>query len=323
MATRRKGTAKEFGVPPKTAPRDRAPNEAKGNPRVASVARDSIANFAWVQHFIHHLAPQTAPRDRAFLQSEASPRVVSEAKDNMAGVDFVCLRCAPAVLANGSMSSNQSGEGDIRRALIEADLGDTALRDSAFSQSEANPQVLSAAKNNMVARPGQLFYSTPIPVCLWFLTRDKNDGKNARSARTRDRRGETHFIDARKMGRMVSRVNRELTGEDIAKIAGTYHAWQGHPSTSGRGAGGEGNPGYVDVAGFCKSATTEEIGKHGFVLTPGRYVSAEEAEEAEDDGKPFEEKMPRLVAELNAQFTESAKLEKAIKANLKGLGYAL
>ncbi|GAA5483329.1 hypothetical protein Hsar01_02559 [Haloferula sargassicola] len=112
------------------------------------------------------------------------------------------------------------------------------------------------------------------------------------------------------MGSMVSRVNRELTGEDIAKIAATYHAWRGDQRDAG--------PAYEDVPGFCKSATTEEIGKHSFVLTPGRYVGAEEAE---DDGEPFEEKMPRLVAELNAQFAESAKLEQAIKANLKGLRY--
>jgi type I restriction enzyme M protein len=212
----------QYGVPP------------KGN-----------ANFAWVQHFIHHLAPH-----------------------GMAGF----------VLANGSMSSNQSGEGEIRKALIEADLVDC-----------------------MVALPGQLFYSTQIPVCLWFLTRNKNDGKK------RDRRGQTLFIDARKMGTLIDRVHRELTDADLEKIVSTYHSWRGEGGT------------YEDVAGFCKFATTAEIAAHGHVLTPGRYVGAEEIE---DDGEPFEEKMPRLVAELDAQFTESARLEQTIKANLKGLGYA-
>ncbi|MBL9044497.1 MAG: SAM-dependent DNA methyltransferase [Myxococcales bacterium] len=204
------------------------------------------ANFAWVQHFIHHLAP-----------------------DGYAGF----------VLANGSMSSNQSGEGEIRRAIIEADLVDC-----------------------MVAMPGQLFYSTQIPVCLWFLTRNKSDGKR------RDRRKETLFIDARKMGTLIDRVHRELSDDDIRKIAATYHAWRGD---KGSGA-------YVDIAGFCKSATTAEIASHGHVLTPGRYVGAEEVEA---DAEPFEEKMARLVSELNAQFAESAKLEQAIKANLRGLGY--
>ena len=136
------------------------------------------------------------------------------------------------------MSSNQSGEGEIRKAIIEADLVDC-----------------------MVALPGQLFYSTQIPVCLWFLARDKRNG------RFRDRRGETLFIDARKMGTLVDRVHRELTDEDIAKIAGTYHAWRGD-----KGAGE-----YEDVPGFCKAATLEEIRSHGHVLTPGRYVGAEAA----------------------------------------------
>ena len=213
----------QYGVPP------------KGN-----------ANFAWVQHFIHHMAPT-----------------------GMAGF----------VLANGSMSSNQSGEGEIRKAMIEADLVDC-----------------------MVAMPGQLFYSTQIPVCLWFLTKNKADGKR------RNRKGETLFIDARKLGTLVDRVHRDLTDEDIARISGTYHAWRGD----------KGSGKYEDIAGFCKSATKAEIASHGHVLTPGRYVGAEEVE---DDGDPFEEKMPRLVAELEAQFAESAKLEKAIKANLRGLGY--
>ncbi|MDA1231331.1 MAG: N-6 DNA methylase, partial [Planctomycetota bacterium] len=227
------------------------------------------ANFAWIQHIIYHLAP-----------------------NGMAGF----------VSANGAMSSNQSGEGDIRKAIIEADLVDC-----------------------MVALPGQLFYSTQIPVCLWFLTKNKNGSKNSlspasgeragvRGPQFRDRRGETLFIDARKMGTLIDRVHRELTDDDINKITGTYHAWRGGktPTSSLK------SPAYLDVAGFCKSATTAEIAAHGHVLTPGRYVGAEEVE---DDGEPFEEKMPRLVAELKAQFAESAKLEKAIKANLKGLGF--
>ena len=224
----------QYGVPP------------KGN-----------ANFAWVQHFIHHLAPK-----------------------GMAGF----------VLANGSMSSNQSGEGEIRKALIEADLVDC-----------------------MVALPGQLFYSTQIPVCLWFLTRSKNDGKR------RHRCKETLFIDARKMGTLIDRVHRELTDADLAKIVSTYHAWRGDESPQVSGLKSQvSSSAYSDVAGFCKSVTTAEISAHGHVLTPGRYVGAEEIEE---DGEPFEEKMPRLIAELNSQFAESARLEQAIKANLKGMGF--
>ena len=123
--------------------------------------------------------------------------------------------------------------------------------------------------------PGQLFYSTQIPVCLWFLARDKRNG------RFRDRRGETLFIDARKLGTLVDRIHRELTDEEIARIAGTYHAW--------RGDAGAGE--YADEPGFCKSATLDEIRGHGHVLTPGRYVGAAEAEE---DDEPFEEKMRRL-----------------------------
>ena len=204
------------------------------------------ANFAWVQHFIHHLAPT-----------------------GLAGF----------VLANGSMSSNQSGEGEIRKAIIEADLVDC-----------------------MVALPGQLFYATQIPVCLWFLARNKRNG------RFRDRRGETLFIDARKLGTMIDRVHRELTDDDIAKIAGTYHAWRGD-----KGAGK-----YTDVPGFCKGATLDDIRKHGHVLTPGRYVGSAEAEQ---DGEPFEEKMKRLTATLREQQAEAAKLDAVIAASLKELGY--
>jgi type I restriction enzyme M protein len=204
------------------------------------------ANYAWVQHFIHHLAPT-----------------------GLAGF----------VLANGSMSSNQSGEGEIRKAIVEADLVDC-----------------------MVALPGQLFYSTQIPVCLWFLARNKGNGK------FRDRRGKTLFIDARKMGRLIDRVHRELTDDEIERIAGAYHAWRGDKGT-GR---------YADVPGFCKSVTSEEIAAHGYVLTPGRYVGAKEVE---DDDEPFEERMKRLTAKLEEQFAESARLEKAIRKNLRGLRY--
>jgi type I restriction enzyme M protein len=204
------------------------------------------ANYAWVQHFIHHLAPT-----------------------GLAGF----------VLANGSMSSNQSGEGEIRKAIIEADLVDC-----------------------MVALPGQLFYSTQIPVCLWFLARNKKNG------RFRDRRGETLFIDARKLGAMADRSHRELTNDDVAEVAAQYHAWRGDPDTSE----------YIDIPGFCKAAKLEDIRKHGHVLTPGRYVGTEAAE---DDAELFEQKMKRLVATLREQQTEAAKLEGAISANLKELGY--
>jgi type I restriction enzyme M protein len=146
-------------------------------------------------------------------------------------------------------------------------------------------------------------------------------GRGQGEGRLRNRKGETLFIDARKLGTLIDRVHRELTDEDINKITGTYHAWRGDvlPSpTGGRGAGGEGV--YQDIPGFCKSADLDLIKQHGYVLTPGRYVGAEEIE---DDGEPFEEKMARLVAELNGQFAESAKLEQAIRVNLKGLGHAL
>lgn len=209
------------------------------------------ANFSWVQHFLHHLSPT-----------------------GIAGF----------VLANGSMSSQQSREGEIRKDIIEADLVDC-----------------------MVALPGQLFYSTQIPVCLWFLARAKKNGLGGRGKKMRNLQKETLFIEARKLGTLVDRVHRELSDDDIAKIADTYHRWRGD------GAGK-----YEDVPGFCKSATTDEIRSHQFVLTPGRYVGAEEVE---DDGEPFDEKMKRLVATLEEQFAEGARLEKEIRKNLRGLGY--
>ncbi len=204
------------------------------------------ANFAWVQHFLYHLAPRGT---------------------------------AGFVLANGSMSSNQSGEGAIRKSLIEAGLVDC-----------------------IVALPGQLFRSTQIPACLWFLSRGRSNGNH------RDRRDETLFIDARNMGHMLDRTRRDLSPEDIARVADTYHAWR-----DGRGAGE-----YEDVPGFCKSASLEEIGKHGHVLTPGRYVGAPPQE---DEGEPFEEKMTRLSAQWREQQAEARRLDAAIEENLAMLGF--
>lgn len=204
------------------------------------------ANYAWMQHFIHHLAPNGT---------------------------------AGFVLANGSMSSMQSGEGDIRQKIVEADLMDC-----------------------IVACPGQLFYATQIPVCLWFLTRNKAGHGH------RDRRGETLFIDARKLGRMETRVHRVLDPEDVAKVADTYHAWRNHDGA------------YEDIAGFCRSASLDDIKAHDFVLTPGRFVGAEEVE---DDGEPFEEKMERLTAELSAHVAEAAELDEQIRTALGGLGYGV
>ena len=156
----------------------------------------------------------------------------------------------------------------------------------------------------MIALPGQLFYSTQIPVCLWFVTREKKNHK------FRNRRGQTLFIDARKMGTLIDRVHRDLTDEDIARIASTYHAWRGEKEAGT----------YADVPGFCKSASVDEIRKNGFVLTPGRYVGAEDVV---DDGEPFEVKMGRLVAKLGEQVRESDRLEREIQENLKNLGYSL
>ncbi len=209
------------------------------------------ANFAWVQHFIYHLAPR-----------------------GIAGF----------VLANGSMSSNTSNEGEIRENIVEADLVDC-----------------------MVALPSQLFYNTMIPACLWFIARDKQNNK------FRDRRGEVLFIDARKLGAMVDRRHRELIPEDIKKIAETYHAWRGE-SVEGQ------KTKYVDVAGFCKVAKIDEIRNQGHILTPGRYVGSEEEEE---DGEEFEEKMQRLTLELADQMKEGNRFDEEIKKNLGRLGWEL
>jgi type I restriction enzyme M protein len=204
------------------------------------------ANYAWLQHILWKLKP-----------------------GGQAGV----------ILANGSMSSNQSGEGQIREAMVRGDVVEV-----------------------MVALPGQLFFNTQIPACVWFLTNDKTQ-------HGRDRRGETLFIDARQMGTMETRVNRVLTDEDIAKIAGIVHAWR---------CNGEVSDTYEDVAGFCYNAKLEEIEKNGFVLTPGRYVGAADVE---DDGEAFDEKMKRLTALLKQQQEEGARLDRQIAENLRRLGF--
>jgi type I restriction enzyme M protein len=159
----------------------------------------------------------------------------------------------------------------------------------------------------MVAMPSQLLNSTQIPVCLWFLSRDKKNGLGARGKRMRNRQQETLFIDARKLGTLVDRVHRELSDADIARIAGTYHRWRGDEAGK-----------YEDIPGLCKSAKSEEIAAHQFVLTPGRYVGAEDVE---DDGEPFDDKLKRLMATLEGQFAEGARLEGKIRRNLRGLGY--
>lgn len=205
------------------------------------------ANFAWMQHMLHHLAPT----------------------GSMA-----------LLLANGSMSSNTNNEGEIRKRLIEEDLVEC-----------------------MVALPGQLFTNTQIPACIWLLTKDKS-GKGGKK---RDRRNEVLFIDARNLGYMKDRVLRDFTTDDISKIANTFHAWQ-----SGQDC--------EDEAGYCAAVDFEQIKKHDFVLTPGRYVGAPDQE---DDGEPFADKMARLTEQLKAQFEESDRLEAAIKRNLGGLGYEL
>jgi type I restriction enzyme M protein len=205
------------------------------------------ANYAWISHFIHHLAPTGI-------------------------VGFV--------MANGSMATSTSSEGEIRKKIIESDLVDC-----------------------MIALPGQLFYTTPIPVCLWFVTRSKKADKRKG---LRDRKSELLFIDARKMGTLVDRVHRELTDEDLDLISGIYHEW--------RNTGGK----YEDKPGWWKSATIDEIKSHGYVLTPGRYVGAEEVE---DEGVPFEEKMAELSATLYQQFDKADQLEAVIRKNLEMLGY--
>jgi type I restriction enzyme M protein len=200
------------------------------------------ANYAWLQHILWHLAP-----------------------NGTAGV----------VLANGSMSSGQSGEDDIRRAMVEGDVVDS-----------------------MIALPGQLFYSTPIPACLWFLARNKNPG-----GKWRDRRGEMLLIDARNLGHMVDRIRKEFSDEDIAKIVQTYHAWRGEPNAGS----------YVDISGFCKAAKLDEIRAHNYTLGPGRYVGAASSEE---EDIPFVEQFSALQAKLEKEIADSVKSDSAIMAAL-------
>lgn len=217
------------------------------------------ANFAWVQHIVHHLAP------RGF---------------------------AGFVLANGSMSSTTGGEGDIRQRLLEDDLVDC-----------------------MVALPGQLFYSTQIPVCLWFLAKDRSNGL-VKHSKLRDRRGEVLFVDARKLGHMVDRTHRDFDPvKDINYIVSAYHSWRG-----GEEVGHEAfKDGYRDIPGFCKSASLEEIKEHGYVLTPGRYVGADPAPE---DDVPFEERMQALTDQLAEQMAKSQELDGDIRKQLARVGYA-
>ncbi|MGC9219590.1 MAG: N-6 DNA methylase [Athalassotoga sp.] len=234
------------------------------------------ANYAWIQHFISHLSPNGT---------------------------------AGFVMANGSLSSNQSGEGEIRKNIIEANLVDC-----------------------IVALPGQLFYNTMIPVSLWFVSRKRQNNESIK---------ETLFIDARKLGEMTDRTHRILTEEDIRKISSTYHAWRREIMQSKKledlkvadslaienylrekdyDRSVQDHSHYEDIIGFCKSVTLEEIRKNGYILTPGRYVGMEEVE---GDGEPFEEKMERLTSELSKLFKESRELEEEIKKNLKGIGYEL
>jgi type I restriction enzyme M protein len=212
-----------------------------GNPPAAN------ANFAWLQHMASKLSPQ-----------------------GVAGV----------VLSNGSLSSQQSGEGEIRQRMVEADLVEC-----------------------IVALPGQLFYTTPIPVSLWFLNRDKT----SRGARgLRNRANEVLFIDARKMGTMVDRTHREFSNGDMNKIAMTFHSWRGEPDASA----------YENAAGFCASVSNSEIAKHHYALTPGRYVGSEEAE---DDGEPVKDKLQRLTIELKASLAESDQLQAKVISALGSL----
>ena len=204
------------------------------------------ANFAWVQHFIHHLSPT--------------------------GV-------AGFVLSKGSLDSNTSNEGEIRKNIVEADLVDC-----------------------MIVLPGQLFYNTMIPACLWFLSRDKKNNK------FKDRRNKVLFIDASKLGKLIDRRHRELTDKDIKKISDTYHSWRGELK----------NEKYNDVAGFCKSASLDEIRDNKFVLVPGRYVGAEEEEY---DPEEFKQKMKRITSKLSEQMQQSQKLDQDIKKNLAGVGF--
>jgi type I restriction enzyme M protein len=213
----------------------------EGDPRwVYGTPPQGNANYAWLQHILYHLKP-----------------------NGRAGI----------VLANGSMSSSQNSEGDIRRAMVDADVVDV-----------------------MIALPGQLFFNTQIPACLWFLTKQKTT-----------RQGEVLFIDARKLGSMISRVQAELTDDIIERIASTVAAWRVENESD-----------YQDIAGYCRSVSLDEISQHGHVLTPGRYVGAEEVE---DDDDAFADKMQTLTEKLGEQMAKGAELDALIRLKLGSLGY--
>lgn len=241
----------------------RASNELVDDPRWSGyeVPPTGNANYAWILHMLSKLS-----------------------ESGVAGF----------VMANGSMSTNTSGEGLIRQKLIENDHIDC-----------------------MIALPGQLFYTTQIPVCLWFITKNKGAQQFSDGRRHfRDRRGETLFIDARNMGSMISRTHKELTSEDLAEITRTYHAWRGELDDTATTPAATNS--YTDIPGFCKSATLEDIKSNDYVLTPGRYVGAAAVE---DDGVLFEEKMAELSQILYQQMKESVELDVVIRRNLEGLGY--
>lgn len=246
--------------PPFNQKQWRADNELVDDARWAGYPTPPTgnANYAWIMHMISKLSEHGT---------------------------------AGFVLANGSMSSNTSGEGDIRQKIIENDLVDC-----------------------MIALPGQLFYTTTIPVCLWFISKDKKGNDEKGLLKRRDRQGETLFIDAREMGSMVDRTLKELTNDDISHITQTYHVWRGEEVKSEDVA----NDTYQDIAGYCKSATLVEMKANDYVLTPGRYVGAAEIE---DDGIPFETKMTKLSQTLYSQMGQAEELDKAIRKNLEALGY--
>jgi type I restriction enzyme M protein len=246
--------------PPFNQKQWRADNELVDDARWAGYPTPPTgnANYAWIMHMISKLSEHGT---------------------------------AGFVLANGSMSSNTSGEGDIRKKIIENDLVDC-----------------------MIALPGQLFYTTQIPVCLWFISKDKKGNDEKGMLKRRDRQGETLFIDAREMGSMLDRTLKELTNDDIAHITETYHVWRGEELASEK----EQSKPYQDVAGYCKSATIKDMKANDYVLTPGRYVGAAEIE---DDGIAFETKMTELSETLYSQMNQAEELDRAIRKNLEALGY--
>jgi type I restriction enzyme M protein len=258
--------------PPFNQKQWRADNELVDDARWAGYPTPPTgnANYAWIMHMISKLS-----------------------EHGTAGFE----------LANGSMSSNTSGEGDIRQKIIENDLVDC-----------------------MTALPGQLFCTTQIPVCLWFISKDKRGNNEKGLLKRRDRQGETLFIDAREMGSMVNRTLKELTNDDIAKITQTYHIWRGEELTTAsteqesanKEQSAQKEQEYEDVAGYCKSATLGDIKANDYVLTPGRYVGAADIA---DDGIPFETKMSELSQTLYSQMNQADELDNAIRQNLEALGY--